>query len=252
MTDLDAIYRDALTTRLLRRMSHAIEHDLKSPVQGIYWSLELALKGVAAENVDAKTRAQVEKAVAMARKELVRLERTSRTFLADAGIADAGEERFDIVDLAKETVRHFVTDAAMRNVRLTVDVPPEPIYVRAPRSEIAQAVLTCLLHSLDSVADGGLSEVFVRRENGLVVIEVADDANGAPEAERRVRPRHARHAHREGPRGGARRRVLQKGRGQRQAPHDLREAADRDGILTRAQRASSSLARRAASTGFTT
>ena len=43
MTDMEAIYRDALTTRLLRRMSHALQHDLKSPVQGIYWSLELAL-----------------------------------------------------------------------------------------------------------------------------------------------------------------------------------------------------------------
>lgn len=176
MSDLEAIYRDALTTRLLRRMSHALQHDLKSPVQGIYWSLELALKGVSGENVDAKTRAQVEKAVSMARKELARLERTSRTFLADAGIADEGEARFDIADLAKETVRHFVTDAAMRNVRLVVDVPSEAIYVLAPRAEIAQAVLTCVLHSLDSVPDGGLSEVFVRRENGFVVIEVADDA----------------------------------------------------------------------------
>ena len=46
MSDLEAIYRDALTTRLLRRMSHALEHDLKSPVQGIYWSLELALKDI--------------------------------------------------------------------------------------------------------------------------------------------------------------------------------------------------------------
>jgi hypothetical protein len=47
-------------------------------------------------------------------------------------------------------------------------------------TEIAQAVLTCLLHSLDSVADGGLSEVFVRRENGLVVIEDAGRRKGRP------------------------------------------------------------------------
>jgi signal transduction histidine kinase len=176
MSDLDAIYRDALTTRLLRRMSHALQHDLKSPVQGIYWSLELALKGVSGDNVDPKAKAQIEKAVTMARKELARLERTSRSFLADAGISEEDESRFDIADLAKETVRHFVTDAAIRNVRLTVDVPPDAIYVRAPRAEIAQAVLTCVLHSLDSVPDGGLAEVFVRTENGQVMVEVCDDA----------------------------------------------------------------------------
>lgn len=174
--DLEAIYRDAMTTRLLRRMSHALQHDLKSPVQGIYWSLELALKGAAAEGLDPKSRAQIEKAVTMARKELARLERTSKTFLTDAGIAEDGDTRFDIADLAKETVRHFVTDAAMKNVRLTVEVPAEPVYVRAPRVDVAQAVLTCVLHSLDSVAPGGLSEVFVRRENGSVYVEVADDA----------------------------------------------------------------------------
>lgn len=179
MSDLESIYRDAMTTRLLRRMSHAIQHDLKSPVQGIYWSLELALKGVSGGGADEKTRAQVEKAVTMARKELARLERASRTFLADAGIADDGETRVDLVDLAKETVRHFVTDAAMRNVRLTIEVPSEPIYVRAPRAEIAQAVLTCVLHSLDSVPTGGVAEVFVRRENGTVAVEVTDDATEA-------------------------------------------------------------------------
>ena len=176
---LESVYRDAMTTRLLRRMSHAIQHDLKSPVQGIYWSLELALKGVSGAGTDEKTRSQVEKAVGMARKELARLERTSRTFLADAGIADEGEGRIDMVDLAKETVRHFVTDAAMRNVRLTIDVPAEPIYVHGPRAEIAQAVLTCVLHSLDSVPTGGVAEVFVRREGGLVVVEVTDDATEA-------------------------------------------------------------------------
>lgn len=180
--DLESIYRDAMTTRLLRRMSHALQHDLKSPVQGIYWSLELALKGASAEGIDPKAKAQIEKAVTMARKELARLERTSRTFLADAGIADEGEARFDISDLAKETVRHFVTDAAMKNVRLTVEAPPEPVYVRAPRADVAQAVLTCVLHSLDSVQPGGLSEVFVRRENGQVLIEVADDATEGADA----------------------------------------------------------------------
>lgn len=177
--DQEALYRDAMTTRLLRRMSHALQHDLKSPVQGIYWSLELALKGVSSDSVDEKTRAQVEKAVTMARKELARLERTSKNFLADAGIADEGETRFDIAELAKETVRHFVTDAAMRNVRLTVEAP-DPVYVFAPRAQAAQAVLTCVLHSLDAVPPGGLAEVFVRREDGFVSIECVDDAGGEP------------------------------------------------------------------------
>jgi len=180
MSEPDEVLRDALRARLLRRMGHAVQHDLKSPVQGIYWSLELALKGVSGPEVNEQTRAQVEKAVNMARKELARLERTSKTFLADAGIADESESGFDLAELARETVRHFVTEAAMRDVRLSVDTPAEPVLVHAPRAEIAQAVLTCIVHALDCVPAGGSAEVAVRRENGRAVVDVRYDTAAQP------------------------------------------------------------------------
>jgi len=156
MSDIEGVYRDAMTTRLMRRMGHALEHDLKSPVQGIYWALELALKSVSGAGADDKVRAQVEKAVLMARKELTRLERTSRAFLTDSGISDhEGDVRID----------------------LTVDVPTEPVYVLGPRAGVAQAVLTCVLHSLDSVPDGGAAEVVLRSNGTHATIEIADDAS---------------------------------------------------------------------------
>ena len=172
MNDMEAIYRDALTTRLLRRMSHALQHDLKSPVQGIYWSLELALKGVAP--CDEKARAQVEKAIGMARKELARLERTAHALLVDAGVVDDEEARFDVVDLIRETMRHFVTESAMREVQLTVSAPDEPVYVQGPRAEIAQALLACVVGALDTLPAGGQAEIAVRVEGGEVVVEVLD------------------------------------------------------------------------------
>ena len=155
MNDLEEVYRDAVTTRLMRRMGHALEHDLKSPVQGIYWALELALKSVSAPGVDEKTRAQVEKAVTMARKELVRLERTSRAFLNDSGISESeGQTRIDLSELARETVRHFVTDAAIRNVRsrtgqrdggeATRRMNPTPPASHFPRRSYRQASRTAV------------------------------------------------------------------------------------------------------------
>jgi len=83
-----------------------------------------------------------------------------------------------VAELTRETVRHFVTDAAMRNVRLTVDVPPGPVFVRAPRADVAQSVLTCVLNSLDAVPTGGLSEVVLRVDNDIVTIEIADNSPG--------------------------------------------------------------------------
>lgn len=176
MSDLESVYRDAITTRLLRRMGHALQHDLKSPIQGIHWALELALKSVSGPGADEKARAQVEKAVTMAKKELLRLERTSRAFLTDSGITEDTEDRFDFCECVRETVRHFVTDAAMRNVRLTVEVPTVPVYVQGPRAGVSQAVLTCVLHALDSVPDGGLADVVMRVEGEEAVVEIGDDA----------------------------------------------------------------------------
>jgi len=179
----DDLLRDALRSRLLKRMGPAVQHDLKSPVQGLYWSLELAMKGVAHAGCDEKSRSQVEKAVSMARKELARLERTSRGLLLDAGVMEDEASRFDLADLTREVTRHFVTEAAMREVQLTVTVPATPVFVHAPRSEISQALLACIVRSLDAVPARGVVEVTLHEEKDSAWVEVSDNAPQVEEPE---------------------------------------------------------------------
>lgn len=179
----DDLQRDALRARLLKRMGPAVQHDLKSPVQGLYWSLELAMKGVGHPGCDEKARAQVEKAVAMARKELARLERTSRGLLLDAGVMEEEATRFDLAELMRELTRHFVTEAAMREVQLVVNAPAEPVLVHAQRAEISQALLACIVRSLDAVPSGGTVEVTLEQSGGSARVEVSDTASGAKEPE---------------------------------------------------------------------
>ncbi len=174
MNDLDAIYRDALRARLLRRIGDAVQHDLKSPVQGLSWCLDLAGRGVSDLDPGDPRRQQVEKALAMARKELGRMERNARALLADAGILEDEEARFDLAELTRELTRHFTTEAAMREVALVLSVPEQPVYVRGRRGEIGQALLACIVPALDAVASGGRTEVSVRIEGDRAVIEVAD------------------------------------------------------------------------------
>ena len=161
-------------------MGHAVQHDFRSPIQGIQWSLDLALKGMEQSGCDEKARAQVEKAVGMARKELARLERTSRTLLIEAGVVDEDMEDFDLVELTRDAARHFVTEAAMREVQLTVTAPSEAIGVRGPRAEIAQAMLACLVRSLDAVPSGGTAEILMRRDGNEVLVEILDSGSGEP------------------------------------------------------------------------
>lgn len=175
MSELDAVLRDALRARLLRRMGHAVQHELNSPVQGLYLCLDVALLGVAALPEGEIARTQVEKAVAIARKELARLERSSRSLLANAGILEDEDALFDLAELTRELTRHFATEAAMRKVRLVVSLPAEPLRVRGPRGEIGQAVLACIVAALDQVNGGGCVEVEVRIDGDRAVVDVLDD-----------------------------------------------------------------------------
>ena len=176
MSEFDAVLRDALRARLLRRMGHAVQHDLKLPVQGLYWCLDLALRGVATLSEGETARTQVEKAMATARKELARLEHTSRTLLADAGILEDEETRFDLAALTQDLTRHFATEAAVRKVQFVASLPLEPVPVRGPRSEIGQAVLACVVAAFDRVPAGGRVEVGVRVDGNSAVVDVYDES----------------------------------------------------------------------------
>jgi signal transduction histidine kinase len=181
MSELDAVLRDAIRVRLLRRMGHAVQHDLKAPVQGISWSLDLAQRAAAKPEVDDATREQINKAVAMARRELARLERNARGLLADAGVLDEEDEAFDLGELVRELARHFVTEAAMRELQLVVAVPEGPVPVQGPRTDVAQALLVCLVNALDALPTGGRAELIVRFDGDDATVEILDDA---PEGEK--------------------------------------------------------------------
>ncbi|QJR13968.1 sensor histidine kinase [Usitatibacter palustris] len=176
MSELEAVLRDALRVRLLRRMGHAIQHDLKAPVQGISWSLDLAQRAASKPEVDDATREQINKAVAMARRELARLERNARGLLADIGVIDEEHEAFDLGELVSELARHFVTEAAMRELQLVIAVPDSPVPVQGPRTDVAQAILVCLVNALDALPSGGRAELIVRFDGDEATVEILDDA----------------------------------------------------------------------------
>lgn len=179
MSDFDAVLHDAFRTRLMRRMGHAVRHDLRSPMQGMSLCLDLVQKSVDALAAGDPARVAIEKAVAMARRELVRMEHTTRGLLCDAGILEDGATRFDLAQLTREVAHHFVTEAAMRGVELALSVPPEPVYVSGRRAEISRALLVCIVDALDSVPDGGRTEIALRANGERAAVEVLVATPGA-------------------------------------------------------------------------
>jgi signal transduction histidine kinase len=160
------LLHDAFRARLMRRMGHAVQHDLRSPVQGLSMCLDLVQKSIAGMAAGDPARVAIEKAVSMARRELERMEQTSRDLLTDAGILEEEATRFDLAQLTRDVAHHFRTEAAMRGVELVLDMPAQPVHVNGSRSEIGRAILVCIVDALDTVPDGGRAEVEVRGDGG--------------------------------------------------------------------------------------
>lgn len=176
MSDLDAVLDDAFRVRFMRRMGNAVQHDLRSPLQGLGFCLDLVQKSAQALPTGDPARASIEKAVATARRELERMERTALGLMADAGIVQDEISRFDLARLTREVAHHFVTETAMRGVQFVVSAPQEPVFVSGPRAEIGRAIMVCIVDAVDSVPDAGRIEVTVRADGERAAVEVLGTA----------------------------------------------------------------------------
>ena len=187
MTGLDALLDDAFRVRFMRRMGNAMQHDLRSPLQGLGLCLDLVQKSAQALPAGDAGRASIERGVAMARRELERMEHTALGLMADAGIVQDDISRFDLGSLTREVAHHFVTETAMRSVQFVVSAPQEPVFVSGPRAEIGRAIVVCIIDAVDSVPDAGRIEVTVRADGDHAAVEVlgpaASDDSAAKDAD---------------------------------------------------------------------
>ena len=172
MTDRDALLDDAFRARFMRRMGHAIQHDLRSPLQGLGLCIDLVQRSVQPLAAHDPARVSIEKAVGMARRELERLERTARRLMSDAGILEEEVTRFDLVQLVREAAHHFVIETAMRGVQFVVTLPDGPVHVSGPRAEIGRTLLVCIVDAVDTVPDAGRIEVTLRSDGDHAAVEV--------------------------------------------------------------------------------
>jgi signal transduction histidine kinase len=177
---MDAVLEDAFRTRLIRRMGNTFQHDLRSPLQGLGFCLDVMQKNVASMAEGDPAKAAMDKAVGLARRELARLERNARDLLTEAGIFEEDDLRFDLAQLAREIAQHFVTEAAMRGVGFTVSAPREALDVQGSRTRIGRAILVCVVDALDSAPDGGNVQIAVRTIDGRAAVEVSCAAQGVP------------------------------------------------------------------------
>jgi len=95
---------------------------------------------------------------------------------------DASPRPLDVrpgIEIALRLLEHRVRE---RGVRVERALAPDLPAVLAGGGDLNQVWTNLLVNALDAVREGGRVEVRAREEPGWVVVEVADDGPGVPEA----------------------------------------------------------------------
>jgi signal transduction histidine kinase len=163
-----------------QRFSAEMAHELRTPLSGVRGEAELALRSGTG---DAELRAALEAVLAGTD----RMATVIDTLLA-AARSDAARGSSDPVAAARAAEQLVRPEAEAGGRRVVVHAPDEPLSVGAGEDVVTGALHPLLENAVRHAA--GRVEISVARENGRVVIAVADDGAGiaAEDAERIFEP----------------------------------------------------------------
>jgi signal transduction histidine kinase len=126
--------------------------------------------------------------------ELERLGRVAERFLSFASPTPVQMEVIDLRQVAERLVSLISADARKRNIEVTAIVPPEPVWVRGDRDQLAQVGLNIAVNAMRAIGDSkGRIVVLVRHEPAppdspivgtAAVLRIENDGPGIVESER--------------------------------------------------------------------
>ena len=163
-------------SRYLRDFAHAVSHEFKTPLAGIRGAIELLQDHHATMAEDERKRFLANAAADADRLALL----VSR--LLDLARADMARPERDLATLLVEPVTSAVDALAGRGFKVAVDLAPDLPAVALPASTIE----ACVMSLLENSRHAGAASVTIaaRTENDCVMLEIADDGPGVPEADR--------------------------------------------------------------------
>lgn len=166
---------------LRREVIANVSHELRTPIAALQAQLENLVDGVT--EADPETM----------RTALAQTERLGRlvTYFMDLSRIEAGDVDLDIGPLnIKEFLSEVVEAAALvatsagKDVHWIVNVTPDSLQVQADAERLHQVFANLFHNAYRHSPSGGTVQVSARKVKNNVVLEVADEGPGIPEAER--------------------------------------------------------------------
>jgi signal transduction histidine kinase len=165
----------------LQSTSHAIAHDLRTPLAELRGRLEGLLR---APRDAAAVRAEVQEAVADVDRVIGIFNALLRLAQIDSGARGSGFRRIDLRGLAAEAAELYRPIVEERAASLALEMPDEPLMIDGDPLLIAQAVGNLLDNAAKVAPADSAVTLSLERVDGRVEITVADRGPGIPDAEK--------------------------------------------------------------------
>jgi signal transduction histidine kinase len=166
-----------VSTRLaaISRLTSGVAHEIKNPLNAMNLHLEI-LRTLAAED-DAATSKEID----IISSEITRLNRVVNSFLDFTRPVDLKPQNLNVADLLVETGHLFAPQLQARGVHLDVIHPSEPVFVRADRDLLKQALLNVTSNAIEAMEEDGHLQLELIRNRDDCMLRVSDNGCGIPE-----------------------------------------------------------------------
>jgi len=164
----------------MRWATESIAHDLRSPLTRLRTRIELALRDSPDSSQD---RAALADALAQTDAALALFDSLLKIATAEAGVAPTELTCLDLAALARDATELYEPVAEDKGIALETHVPGHAP-VRGQSQLLAQAVANLLDNAVKNTPSGGRISVSLENVPPDVVLFVADNGPGVPEADR--------------------------------------------------------------------
>ena len=182
MRDAESVRRIEDEIELSRRISasgrvtRGVAHEVKNPINAIVLHLQLLRNKL--QQVDPATTRHVD----IIDSEIHRLDRVVQILVDFTRPRDLHLEETDLRSVLEEVALLAAPDAEQHGVRLSHEMPSEPIPVKVDADFIKQAILNVVLNGVQSMPNGGTLTIAVHKDEETVTTEVRDQGAGIPAA----------------------------------------------------------------------
>ena len=160
------------------KLTSGVGHEVKNPINAMVVHLELLRAKLAGHGDEAFGGAQ--RHVDILAGEMQRLDRVVQTLADFSRPMELHLHEQDMRKVVASVIELTGAEMAENAVRVTVDMPGEPVLVRVDGELMRQALLNLMLNGMQAMPMGGAMRVTVRREQQFAVVEVIDEGEGIP------------------------------------------------------------------------